>query len=544
MIKKKEETTKKKSRESAKTEQNKNTKEKKIVPDTSILISKKLTELIDRGELKNIKVIIPEVVVDELQAQANKGKEIGFLGLEEIKELNNRKIKVQFVGRKATMEEIKLAKSGSIDSMIRDVAKKYKAVLYTRDLVQALVAEVYNIKVQYLEVEKEKQKLEFLPFLTENTMSLHFKVNCVPLAKRGKPGKIRLEKLRKEELTKDEFESLSRNILTEARREEYGFVEFEEHGAMVLQIRDMRISITRPPFSSVEEITIIRPIAKLDLDDYKLSDKLKERVEKKAEGILISGPPGSGKSTLAASMAEFYLKKNKVVKTMESPRDLQVDKKITQYAPLLKDFGKTADILLLVRPDYTIFDEIRTSYDFRVFSDLRLAGVGMIGVIHASHPIDAIQRFIRKVELGMLQNIIDTIIFVEDGEIKEIYSLNLQVRVPSGMQEADLARPLVEVHSFETGKLEYEIYSYGEETIVVPIEEKEKEDSGVEKLAREQVLREIERYDPRAKIEFVSSNKVKIYISKEAIPKLIGKRGKKIDKLEDRLGIHIDILEK
>ncbi len=544
MIKKKEETTKKKSRESAKTEQNKNTKEKKIVPDTSILISKKLTELIDRGELKNIKVIIPEVVVDELQAQANKGKEIGFLGLEEIKELNNRKIKVQFVGRKATMEEIKLAKSGSIDSMIRDVAKKYKAVLYTRDLVQALVAEVYNIKVQYLEVEKEKQKLEFLPFLTENTMSLHFKVNCVPLAKRGKPGKIRLEKLRKEELTKDEFESLSRNILTEARREEYGFVEFEEHGAMVLQIRDMRISITRPPFSSVEEITIIRPIAKLDLDDYKLSDKLKERVEKKAEGILISGPPGSGKSTLAASMAEFYLKKNKVVKTMESPRDLQVDKEITQYAPLLKDFGKTADILLLVRPDYTIFDEIRTSYDFRVFSDLRLAGVGMIGVIHASHPIDAIQRFIRKVELGMLQNIIDTIIFVEDGEIKEIYSLNLQVRVPSGMQEADLARPLVEVHSFETGKLEYEIYSYGEETIVVPIEEKEKEDSGVEKLAREQVLREIERYDPRAKIEFVSSNKVKIYISKEAIPKLIGKRGKKIDKLEDRLGIHIDILEK
>ena len=534
----------KKEEKTSKIKQKKTTNEKKIVPDTSILISRKLTELIDSGELKDIRIIIPEVVVDELQAQANKGKEIGFLGLEEIKELNNRKIKIRFVGRKATLEEIKMAKSGSIDSIIRDVAKKYKAVLYTRDLVQALVAEVYNVEVQYVEVEKEEKRLEFLHFLTEDTMSLHFKVNCAPLAKRGKPGKIRLERLREKELTKDEFESLSRNILTEARREKYGFVEFEEYGAMVLQIRDMRISITRPPFSSAEEITIVRPIAKLNLDDYKLSRRLKERIEKKADGILISGPPGSGKSTLAASIAEFYLKKGKIVKTMENPRDLQVDKEITQYAPLLKDFGKTADILLLVRPDYTIFDEIRTSYDFRVFSDLRLAGVGMVGVTHASHPIDAIQRFIRKVELGMLQNIIDTIIFVEGGEIKEIYSLDLKVRVPAGMQEADLARPLVEVRSFETGKLKYEIYSYGEEIIVVPVEEEIKEKSGVEKLAREQILREIERYDSKANIEFTSGNKVKLYISKKAIPKLIGRKGKKIDRLEKKLGIKIDICEK
>jgi len=517
-------------------------KSKLIVPDTSILISKKLTELMESGKLKNVKIIIPNVVVDELQAQANKGKEIGFIGLEEIKELRKR-VKVEFVGRRATIEDIKSAKRGSIDSIIRDIAKKYKATLYTRDLVQALVAEVYGVDVVHLEIEKEEIKLEFLPFLTENTMSLHFKVNCVPIAKRGRPGKIKLEKLRKEKLSKVEFESLVRAILTEARRENFAFVEFEEHGAMVLQIRDMRVVITRPPFSSSEEITIVRPIAKLSLDDYKLSNRLKERIEKKAEGILIAGPPGSGKSTLAASLAEFYLKKGKIVKTMESPRDLQVSEEITQYAPLQRDFGKTADILLLVRPDYTIFDEMRTPHDFKVFSDLRLAGVGMVGVVHASHPIDAVQRFVTKVELGMLQNIIDTIIFVKDGEIKNVYSLNLTVRVPTGMKDSDLARPIIEVRSFETNELKYEIYTYGEETVVVPVEKKSRKKS-TEKLIAEQIRKEISRYDPNPIIEFVSDNNVRIYVNKKVISKIIGKKGKKIDKLEKKLGLHIDILEK
>jgi ATPase len=518
------------------------TKQKLIVPDTSVLISKKLTELIEKEKLKNVKVIIPKVVIDELQAQASRGKEIGFIGLEEIKELR-KSVKVEFVGRKATLEEIKLAKKGSIDSIIRDVAKKYKATLYTRDLVQALVAEVYGVDVVYLEIEKEEIKLEFLPFLTKDTMSLHFKVNCVPLAKRGKPGKIRLEKLRKEKLTKEEFESLVRAILTEARREDFAFIEFEEYGAMVLQIRDMRIAITRPPFSSAEEITIVRPIVKLSLDDYKLSNRLKERIEKKAEGILIAGPPGSGKSTLAASLAEFYLKKGKIVKTMESPRDLQVSEEITQYAPLQRDFGKTADILLLVRPDYTIFDEMRTPHDFRVFADLRLAGVGMVGVVHASHAIDAIQRFINKVELGMLQNIIDTIIFVKDGEIKDVYSLNLVVRVPTGMKDSDLARPLIEVRSFETNELKYEIYTYGEETVVVPVKKKEIS-KGAEKLAIEQIRKEISRYDSKPIIEFVSDDNVRIYVNRRAISKIIGKKGKKIEKLERKLGLHIDVFEK
>ena len=135
---------------------------------------------------------------------------------------------------------------------------------------------------------------------------------------------------------------------------------------------------------------------KKKLSDYKISEKLFQRISEQAEGILIAGKPGSGKTTLATSIAEYYSEQNKLVKTLESPKDLQVNDDITQYGPIDNDFTKTAELLLLIRPDYTIFDEVRKTVDFKVFTDLRLSGVGMIGVIHANDPINSIQRFIGR----------------------------------------------------------------------------------------------------------------------------------------------------
>jgi len=134
----------------------------KIVPDTSVIIEGKLTRMIDKGELKNVEIIIPEMVLDELQGQANRGLEIGFNGLNEIKKLREfsekkKHIKFSIVGRRPTEEEIRLAKKGRIDALIRDVASKNKAVLYTADLVQAEVAKVNGIEVEY--VEKKAKKL-------------------------------------------------------------------------------------------------------------------------------------------------------------------------------------------------------------------------------------------------------------------------------------------------------------------------------------------------------------------------------------------------
>lgn len=363
----------------------------------------------------------------------------------------------------------------------------------------------------------------------------------LPLAKRGGPGKFKLVKLSNEKMEEGQLEEIIKEITEATRISDQGAIEISRAGALVVQLGNYRIAIARPPFSDGLEVTMVRPVVKLALTDYKLSDKLMERLGKTAEGILIAGPPGSGKSTLASSLAEFYMHSGRIVKTLESPRDLQVGDEITQYGPLEGDFEKTGDILLLVRPDYTIYDEVRKTRDFEIFSDLRLAGIGMVGVVHSSKAIDAIQRFMGRVELGLIPHIIDTIIFVKEGEVKSVLELSLTVRVPHGMTEEDLARPLVEVKDFETGELLYEIYTFGEENIIIPVVKREKEMSGLKKLAVERILQEIRRFDPRPEVEVISENKVKVRVDNDIVGRVIGKEGSMINALEEKLGVHIDV---
>ncbi len=510
----------------------------KIVPDTSILIHGIISDLIKKGELKNVEIVLPEFVVEELRAQASRGREIGFLGLEEIKKL--RKLaKIRKIGRRQTLEEIQLAKYGRIDALIIDTARNENAILYTADRVQALVAEAEGIKVKYFEPYEKKKRLKIEEFFTEDTMSVHLKENAPPLAKRGKPGAFKLVKIREAPLTKEELEKIIAEIMEVARYEEDVFIELGGYQATVIQMNDMRIAIARPPFSDGIEITVVRPIAKISLEDYRLAEVLKERLIDRTRAILIAGPPGSGKSTFAAALAEFYKEKGFVVKTMESPRDLQVSEEITQYTKLKNSFANTADILLLVRPDYTIFDEVRKTEDFEVFADMRLAGIGMVGVVHATEAIDAIQRFISRVELGLIPHIVDTVIFIEKGEIKKVYVLKLVVRVPTGMTEEDLARPIVEVRDLETDELEYEIYTYGEENVIIPVKEEQKR---LEKL-KSRILKEIEKFDRNA-LASVEGNKVFVYVENKAIPKILGKKGRNVKALEKKLGVAIEILPK
>jgi len=517
----------------------------KIVPDTSIIIDRKLSEMIKKEDLKvkGLEIIIPQAVLDELQAQASRGREHGFVGLEELKTLRKlaeeKEFKLRFTGKRPTMEDIQLAKSGRMDAIIRDVAKQEDAEFLTADYVQALVGEAEGMRTRHMPAEIKTKGLAFEQFFTEDTISVHLKEGVMPMAKRGKPGKFELVTIGETPLTRDEIEKLVKEIDDATRIDEEGTVEINRRGALVIQLGQFRIAIARPPFSDGVEVTIVRPIVKLSLEDYKLSDKLMNRLAERAEGVIIAGPPGSGKTTLASSVAEFYTKKGKIVKTLESPRDLQVGPEITQYAPLEGSFEKTADILLLVRPDYSIFDEVRKSEEFHVFADLRLAGVGMIGVIHASKAIDAIQRFIGKIELGMIPHVIDTIIFVEAGKIEKVYELEMVVKVPSGMTEADLARPVVVVKGFETGKLEYEIYTFGEENVVIPVQATKP--SGTKRLAAEMIRQMIRKYDPRADVEILSENAARVRVDNKVIAKIIGKEGQNVNMLQEALGIHLDV---
>jgi len=524
---------------------------KKYVLDTSIIIDKETSKMLQSGKIvENSEIIIPRAVLDELQAQASTSRDQGFVGLQEIHEIrdvcNKKGIKLKFSGERPDYEDVLLAKHGRIDSIINEIAFEENAILITGDYVQHLAALAQGIDSIFIKHNNKITHFKFEKFFSEKTMSIHLKEGVCPYAKIGSPGKFELRRLDEKIITNEYLKEIIKEIYEYNPLNTNKLYEINREGATVIQYEKYRIAITRSPFSDSTEITIVRPIVQLSLDDYKLSEKLVRRLEEKAEGIVIAGPPGSGKSTIASSLAEYYTKKAKIVKTFESPRDLQVPKEVTQYSPLEGSFENAVDLLLLVRPDYTIFDEIRRIKDFNVYADLRLSGVGMIGVIHANSPIDAVQRFIGKIELGMIPHIIDTIIFIKDGNIKKVYELKLTVKVPSGMVEEDLARPLVEIFDFENGELEYEIYTYGEENIVVPVKElveKKRTNTGsnITRLAESKINDVVKRFDPNADIEIISDNKVRIKVGKEIVPKIIGKSGSTVSELEKLLGLRIDI---
>ncbi len=513
----------------------------RIVVDTSALIDGRLSKFFESAENFRGKIIIPEPAVAELEAQANFGKMSGYQGLEEITRLRkiaeDRNIEIEFAGDRPGLEDIKLSKGGAIDDMIRKVAEAEDATLVTCDKVQHLVSLAKGIDSILLRQERIKpEETKITSFFTPDTASIHLREGNPPYAKRGRIGNLKLVKLGDKPMSIEELREIAHEVLEAARQDDDSSIEIERHGATVVQLRDLRIAIAERPFADKMEITAVRPVAKVSINEYGVSEELKRRFIEKQRGILIAGPPGAGKSTFAASVADFLMENGYMVKTMESPRDLMVRDEITQYAPLEGDMSLTADILLLVRPDYTIYDELRKTSDFQTFADMRLAGVGMIGVTHATRPIDAIQRMVGRVDLGVIPQVVDTVIFIDAGRIVKVYELKFTVKVPSGMTEADLARPVIDVYDFNSKRVEYEIYTYGEQVVVMPLVGERDPDEI--KAILESILAELVRdYE----VDVLSDRKAIVRVPEDQISFLVGRRGRNIRRIEDEVKISIDV---
>jgi len=520
----------------------------KLVPDTSVVIDGRVSAGVESGEYAGATVIVPEAVVGEIEAQANSGRSTGWDGLSELQRLadlaDDGDIDLQYVGDRATEEDIKRAAAGAIDAIIRDVAVEYDATFVTSDIVQSEVAKAKGLDVQYLEpLDEEAGALEIEQYFDESTMSVHLKEGVVPMAKRGDVGNISYQEIGSTKLDVDTLKEYANEIVDTAKRTDEGFVELSEEGMTIAQIRDMRIAMARPPFSDGFEITAVRPIVKTTMEEYEFSGELKERMLERDRGILIAGSPGAGKSTFGQAVAEFLDDNGYVVKTMEKPRDLQVGDEITQYTELGGSMETTADSLLMVRPDYTIYDEVRKTDDFEVFADMRLAGVGMVGVVHATRPIDALQRLVGRVELGMIPQIVDTVVFIEAGDVDTVYDVTTEVKVPEGLMEEDLARPVIQVTDFETGRPAYEIYTFNRQVVTVPLDEAGgSSESGVGNLAKQEIKREIQSATRGpVEVELRGQNTAVVYVSDDEISHVIGKGGGRISEIEERLGISIDV---
>ncbi|OWP57014.1 MAG: ATPase [Thermoplasmatales archaeon B_DKE] len=510
------------------------------VPDTSVIVDGRFTAFISSREGSH--VILAEAMLAEVEHQANDGRSIGFAGLEELKSLRSMaeegRIYLDLYGKRPGDWQIKSAKSGEIDEIIRNTALENDAILVTGDIIQRDLAIIKGIQIEFLEASLKSVK-NIEDFFDEMTSSVHLKANLKPVLKKGIPGAVRVVRL-DYVITRQELETIASIIVKRGKFEDESFVEMDMFGATVIQLKNIRIVITRPPFSDDLEITAVRPIKKLDLVDYNLDPRVVERLTVGSNGILVAGPPGAGKSTFVQALAEYFNSMDKTVKTMEKPRDLQLINDITQYTGLEGSMEKTGDILLLVRTDYTVFDEMRVTSDFHVYSDLRLAGVGMIGVVHATRPIDAFHRFIGRIELGLIPQVIDTILFIEAGQVRKVIITEYTVKVPSGMNQEDLARPVIVVKDFPSGTPLYEIYTFGDQIVLVPVQT---EDSSLFSLASDRIREEVSKFLGTGDVEvkMTGGNRAVVSVPEKFIAKLIGKKGVNISDLEGRLKVRLEV---
>jgi len=271
-----------------------------VVPDTSAVVDGRVSERVEDGTYAAARVLIPEAVVGELESQANDGLESGWDGLSELKRLadyaDEGTIELEYVGERADGDARSRAHKGDVDALIREVADDYDATLLSSDIVQAEVARAKGIDVEYVEpvARGVVDELPILEFFTDETMSVHLKTGTKPKAKRGALGEMRYVVIDEEETSEEQMDEWATAIVDLARQSTDGFIELSDDGMDIVQFRNYRIAVARPPFADGIEITAVRPIAKTTLDDYEFADELRERFLEQKRGVLISGSPAPG----------------------------------------------------------------------------------------------------------------------------------------------------------------------------------------------------------------------------------------------------------
>lgn len=382
-------------------------------------------------------------------------------------------------------------------------------------------------------------------YFDDTTMSLHLKAGRPIVRKKWTPwnwAPVVDEKV----ISQDEMEALIQQIFEEATNENGNYIEIDRKLSKVLQLGPYRIVVVYPPLSDATEITAVRPVKKTTIEDYSLSTEVMDLLTNHSKWILVSWAPGSGKSTFVQALVQVYHQNHNIIKTIESPRDLMVDDDVVQYSFTHWTHEEVRDILLLSRPDYTVYDEVRNKPDFELYKDLRLTWIWMLWVIHATKPVDSIQRFIGCIEMGIIPQVVDTVIFVDKWKIAEILQLTLTAKVPEWMESEDLSRPVIIVNSFLSKQNLYEIYTFGEQVVVMPITAEMKEktswaSSWMSSFAKEWIEKNLKTILNSDFVVKMKWNGIELYIPEFVKWKVIWKWWAAITELEKTLWMSIKV---
>jgi len=140
----------------------------------------------------------------------------------------------------------------------------------------------------------------------------------------------------------------------------------------------------------------------------------------------------------------------------------------------------------------------------------------------------------------MIPQIVDTVVHVDGGDVKKVFDVELTVKTPSGMEQGDLARPVIEVRDFDSGTLAYEMYTFGEQVVVMSVEGSEAKPMW--NLARRELDYYLgNKFNFDFDLEIKSDNRIAIFVADNHVPAVLGRGGEKIDSLEGELGLSIDV---
>lgn len=144
--------------------------------------------------------------------------------------------------------------------------------------------------------------------------------------------------------------------------------------------------------------------------------------------------------------------------------------------------------------------------------------------------------------MGVIPQVVDTVVFIDKGSVENVFDIEFTVKVPAGMTESDLARPVISIRDLESGKPEFEIYTFGEQVVVMPVGA-EKRPKASWKAGEGNVKREIAKYARGdIEVEMVGANKAIVKVREKDIPAILGRGGKTIGLIERAAGgVHIDV---
>ena len=130
---------------------------------------------------------------------------------------------------------------------------------------------------------------------------------------------------------------------------------------------------------------------------------------------------------------------------------------------------------------------------------------------------------------------------MDAGKIERLYDVRFTVKVPAGMVEADLARPVIEVVNHATGKVEFEVYTFGEQVVVMPIEGIAAQNP-LWGMAEPELTRRLrDELGTRFEVTIDGDRHATLYVDEDEVGRVIGAGGSRIKEMEAEYGFGFEV---